>query len=78
MNFNVYVDKRTGERLRRLAKARRTTRNALIREALAHLLDREANTSWPEAVLDFEGDRAAPRFEATRERLAPPREDPFE
>ncbi|WP_442958345.1 ribbon-helix-helix protein, CopG family [Povalibacter sp.] len=31
MNFNVYVDKDTAERLGRLAKARRTSRNRLAR-----------------------------------------------
>ena len=42
MNFNVYIDKQTGDRLGRLAKTRRTSRNALIGEALAHLLERGA------------------------------------
>ena len=77
MNFNVYVDKETGKRLERLAKARRTSRNALIREAVAQLLDRGADTRWPKVVVDFEGFPEAPRFESSRRRPRAPRRDPL-
>ena len=33
MNFNVYLDSTLGQALKRLAKRRKTTRNALIRKA---------------------------------------------
>ena len=69
MNFNVYVDKNTGERLERLAKARRTSRNALVREALERLLDQDVKANWPEAVLAFQGIPKARPFEDTREML---------
>lgn len=77
MNFNVYIDKRTGERLARLAKSRRTSRNALVREALARLLNRETVAEWPREVLDFEGMPGARPFEKTRGKLRAPRKDPL-
>lgn len=78
MNFNVYLDDDTGRRLDRLAKARRTTRNALIREAVARLLEQRAGAAWPRIVLDYRGDPDAPPFEASREGLAEPKSDPLE
>jgi len=77
MNFNVYIDKRTGEQLARLAKARRTSRNALIREALAHLLNRGTAAGWPDVVLAFMGIASTPRFEDHRRKLTAPSEDPL-
>lgn len=77
MNFNVYIDKQTGERLERLARTRRTSRNALVREALAHLLERGAKAGWPPEVLGFRGIPAARPFEAARRRLRAPRKDPL-
>ncbi len=77
MNFNVYVDKQTGERLRRLTKTRRTSRNALIREALALLLARGSEPHWPREVAEFRGVRGALRFERDRQTLGRPRADPF-
>jgi hypothetical protein len=77
MNFNVYIDKQTGERLERLAKARRTSRNALIREALAHLLERGTKAEWPPEVLGFQGVPEATPFEDARRKLGAPRRDPL-
>ena len=77
MNFNVYIDKQTGERLARMAKARRTTRNALIREALAHLVAREPGVPWPQEVLGFRGIAAARPFEQARRTLGAPGADPL-
>jgi predicted transcriptional regulator len=77
MNFNVYLDDPTVDRLNALARKRGTTRNALIREAISHLLARKEVSGWPEAVAAFEGDAEAPRFEASRDALKPPRQDPL-
>jgi hypothetical protein len=66
MNFNVYIDKHTVARLERLAKARRTSRNALIREAVEQLLDRTPGAAWPRSVLDFKGIPRARPFEQSR------------
>lgn len=77
VNFNIYVDKQTATRLQRLAKTRRMTRNALIREALARLLDRDVQTGWPEAVLEFKGVPDWAPFEEARRGLEEPRRDPL-
>jgi hypothetical protein len=77
MNFNVYIDKRTVDRLQRLARIRRTTRNALVREAVARLLERDATAGWPDLVLGFEGVPGARRFEMSRRRLKRPLADPL-
>lgn len=77
MNFNVYVDKPTGERLNRLARARRTSRNALVREALTRLLDPGHRAGWPAVVLEFQGVGSAPPFEDVRRKLRSPRPDPL-
>jgi hypothetical protein len=77
VNFNVYVDKQTGARLERLARTRRTSRNALIREALAHLLERGAKAEWPPEVLSFQGVPGAWPFEGARRKLGAPGKDPL-
>ena len=77
MNFNVYLDRDTGVRLKRLAKARRTTRNALIREAVATVLGGKASAAWPDVVREFTGNPATRRFEATRRDLRRPSRDPL-
>ena len=77
MNFNVYIDKQTGERLQRLAKTRRTSRNALVREALARLLERNSQAGWPGAVIDFAGVVGAGPFEDARRLLEAPAPDPL-
>ena len=77
MNFNIYLDAATVDRLNALARERGTTRNALIREAVGHLLEREAGPAWPEAVAAFEGEPGSPRFESARGRLRAPKKDPL-
>ena len=77
MNFNVYLDEPTVDRLNALARKRGTTRNALIREAVSHLLDRKAESQWPASVMTFEGEAGIPPFEESRHSLKPPREDPL-
>jgi predicted transcriptional regulator len=74
LNFNIYLDKRTVDRLNRLAKARGVKRNALIREAVEALLESQASRGWPAAVLEHEGVAVAP-FESTRSGLRAPRRD---
>ena len=69
--------RRLGERLGRLAKTRRTSRNALIREALGHLLEKRAGGEWPREVLEFRGVPGVRPFEGTRRGLKAPRPDPL-
>lgn len=77
MNFNVYIDRETVDRLERLAKARRMSRNALIREAVEQLLERAPEGGWPRAVLQFEGVAGITPFERARSKLRKPRRDPL-
>jgi hypothetical protein len=73
--IKINIDEQTGERLQRLAKARRTSRNALVREALAHLVKQGSGGQWPQEVLDFRGVPKARRLEEARRQFAAPRKD---
>lgn len=77
MNFNIYIDDQLGNRLIEVAKESQKSRNALIREAIGLWLNTQEKSTWPEAVMDFEGIDHFPAFEAYRKDLAPVSEDPF-
>ena len=78
MNFNIYLERALGEALQRLAKRRKTTRNALIRKAVEDLVAKETQSqSWSAAVLEWKGDAAFEPFEAHRARIGNPAEDPL-
>jgi predicted transcriptional regulator len=78
MNFNVYLDNALGAALKRLAKRRKLTRNALIRRAVEELLEKETHSQeWSEAVLQWQGDPGFPPFESHRAKLAEPAQDPL-
>jgi predicted transcriptional regulator len=77
MHFNVYFDDVTGQRLTAVAQQAGESRNALIRKAVSEWLARHAQPQWPEAVMDFQGIADMPPFEAERDRLKPPVEDPL-
>ena len=77
MNFNIYLDESTVERLNNLAREKGTTRNALIREAVGHLLDRQDEPGWPSAVTEYLGTPDAPVFESARRGLRPAKKDPL-
>ncbi len=76
MNFNVYLDEQSAERLDRLARKTQVARNALIRKAVHALLEHEA-MAWPREVLEFPGDPSIVPFEAHRAELVGAGEDPF-
>lgn len=77
MHFNVYFDDVTGQRLTAAALQAGETRNALIRQAVSEWLMRHAQPQWPDSVMDFQGLPDMPPFEAGRERLKPPVDDPL-
>jgi predicted transcriptional regulator len=78
MNFNIYLDSEIGAALKRLAKRRKLTRNALIRKAVEELLEKETHSQkWSEAVLQWQGDPTFAPFESHRAKLAEPAQDPF-
>ena len=76
VNFNVYVDDVTADKLKRLARRTGASRNALVREAIAVYLERGAS-EWPAIVTEFDGDDRVPAFETARAELAAPVDDPF-
>jgi predicted transcriptional regulator len=78
MNFNIYLNTAVGEALKRLAKRRKTTRNALIREAVEDLVAKEIGSqTWSTTVLEWQGDSTFGPFEDHRTRLRRPTEDPL-
>ena len=77
MHFNIYLDDTTGQQLTAFAQQAGESRNALIRKAVSDWLSRQAQTQWPETVLSFKGMADVPLFEASRDRLKPPVDDPL-
>lgn len=77
MHFNIYLDDATGQKLNAMAQEVGESRNALIRKAVSEWLAHQSQPQWPQAVLDFTGMGDAPRFEAGRDRLRPPVDDPL-
>jgi len=76
MNFNIYLNTVVAEALKRLAERRKTTRNALIPEAVEDLVAKEGESqSWSSAVLNWQGDPTFEPFEARRTQLRRPTED---
>lgn len=55
MNFNIYLDDDTGQRLIALAEKEGESRNSLIRKAVRNLLDQQTRPAWPEVVLKRQG-----------------------
>lgn len=77
MNFNIYLDEETGQKLTHVAEQAGETRNALIRQAVSEWLSRHGKPLWPDEVLAFKGVADMPLFEAGRSRLRPPADDPL-
>jgi predicted transcriptional regulator len=78
MNFNIYLDNAVGEALKRLAKRRKVTRNALIRQAVEDLVNKEVRSQdWSIAVMEWKGDPGIEPFESHRARLGVPTKDPL-
>jgi len=78
VNFNIYLNTAVGEALKRLAKRRKTTRNALIRQAVEELVAKDSESqNWSAAVLEWRGDPAFEPFEARRSQLRRPADDPL-
>ena len=78
MHFNIYIDDALGSQLAKLAKTEKKTRNALIREAIKEWVEQHSEKpKWPAQVLAFNGIESFPEFESHREKLAPPKDDPF-
>lgn len=77
MNFNVYVNKKTGERIRKIAKNLHRSRNSIVVEALDEWLDRHVKRQWPKKFFDFSPIEDVPDFKALRKDLNRISEDPL-
>ncbi|MDI6749480.1 MAG: CopG family transcriptional regulator [Rhodocyclaceae bacterium] len=77
MHFNIYLDDTTGQQLKAMAQQVGESRNALIRKAISEWLAHQCEPQWPQAVIDFEGMPDMPRFEASRDQLTVPADDPL-
>lgn len=77
MNFNIYLDDDTGQRLKQAAEQLQESKNALVRQAVGEWLNRQGKAQWPDEVLAFQGIADMPLFEAGRDRLKPPVADPL-
>ncbi len=77
MNFNIYLDDETGQQLNDAAEQAGETRNAMIRRAVGEWLARYGKPQWPDEVLSFNGVADMPPFEASRDKLKPPVDDPL-
>lgn len=79
MNFSIHIDDKTAKTLKKMAKEKGETRNALISEALHQYVAGQSRSEWPEKARQFAGAlKDMPRFEDYRKELLPPKEDPFE
>jgi hypothetical protein len=76
VNFNVYIDDRTADELKKVARKTGMSRNALVRKAIAAYLDR-GGMEWPSIVTSYEGDGTVQPFEAARNELTKHGDDPF-
>ena len=82
MNFSIYLNDELGKKLQEIAEREHTSRNNLINEAIAKLVEdiarlieqREAST-WSEEFLNWSG---CPEFEIdSRNDLIAPKEEIF-
>lgn len=77
MNFNVYVNKKMGERISKVAKSSHRSRNSIITEALEEWLNNHTYSQWPKNFFDFNPVEDVPDFEASRNDLKGLSEDPL-
>jgi hypothetical protein len=71
------IDDTTGQQLNAMAQQAGESRNALIRKAVSEWLAHQSQPHWPQAVVSFMGMANMPPFEASRNHLLPPVDDPL-
>lgn len=69
MNFNIYVNKKTGERIASAAKQLGRSRNSIVTEALEEWLTKHRKSGWPPGFFDFEAITDLPDFRGLRADL---------
>ncbi len=69
MNFNIYLKKDTGERVKKAAKSLHRTRNSIVNEALEEWLQNHTKTEWPKDFFNFPAIEDLPDFKSLRKDL---------
>lgn len=77
MQITLQFDAQTAKQLDSAAKNQKTSPEYLIRAAVHEWLERNILSQWPKEVQCFKGMSDIPLFEACRNKLAPPAEDPY-
>ena len=77
MNISAYLPDKLIAAVDRLARDARTSRSALIREAIELYLRRRERGAWPDAVQQWPGDAEFPPFESGRGTAEHETRDPF-
>lgn len=68
MNFNVYLNKKIGEKINKMAELLHRSRNSIINEALEEWLNRHS-ASWPKNFFDYDPVEDTPGFKSLRSYL---------
>ena len=75
MNFSIYLNDELGKKLQEIAKKEQVSRNNLINEAIARLIEEREASTWNEEVLNWSG---CSEFEiSSRDDLIAPKEEIF-
>jgi hypothetical protein len=62
MNFNVYVNKKTGAEIAQIALNLNRSRNSIINEALKEWLENHTTKKWPKDFFSFPAIDDVPDF----------------
>ena len=75
MNFSIYLNNELGKKLQEIAEREHISRNNLINEAIARLIEEREASTWDKEVLNWSG---CPEFEiSNRDDLIAPKVEIF-
>ena len=75
INFSIYINDELGKKLQEIAEREHISRNNLINEAIARLIEEREASTWGKEVLNWSG---CPEFEiGSRDDLIAPKEEIF-
>ena len=55
INFSIYINDELGKKLQEIAEREHISRNNLINEAIARLIEQREASSWTEEILNWSG-----------------------
>ncbi len=73
MNFNIYIDNKTGKEIISISQLTGKSKNTIIREAIQEWVAHHQIQKWPEIILEFKGVKNLKRFESYRKELLAPK-----